>query len=158
MDIKVQIGTVSHGTLRLQDLIPAYLTALSLYDSAAYAQVSYGMHPLLPSYAREDESDPWWTSDDAIWALETLEDHLGTIAPEGTYFGAHEGDGSDFGYWPEPDEPASPFAGKSCSKCGNVMNVLLFMSVQPEGYVCPKCQHGEFVGDDGSRGVSFKIF
>lgn len=26
-----------------------------------------------------------------------------------------------------------------CPKCGAVMQVLLFMGVQPEGWVCPEC-------------------
>lgn len=27
----------------------------------------------------------------------------------------------------------------SCPKCETLMQVLLFMGIQPEGYVCPKC-------------------
>jgi ssDNA-binding Zn-finger/Zn-ribbon topoisomerase 1 len=26
-----------------------------------------------------------------------------------------------------------------CPKCGTVMQVLLFMGVQPDGWVCPEC-------------------
>jgi hypothetical protein len=41
--------------------------------------------------------------------LERLFDEMQTIAPEGHYFGAHEGDGSDFGFWPaEQDNPGTP--------------------------------------------------
>jgi hypothetical protein len=32
---------------------------------------------------------------------------------------------------------ASP---KTCPACGSVLEVLLFLGVQPDGYVCPTCQ------------------
>jgi len=33
------------------------------------------------------------------WNLEKAQDYLDKIAPEGTYFGAHVGDGAAFGFW-----------------------------------------------------------
>ena len=30
-------------------------------------------------------------------------------------------------------------APKVCPTCGTVLEVLLFMGIQPEGYVCPRC-------------------
>lgn len=53
------IGTISHSTLRPQDLIPAFLDALREY------------------------------------------------APDYCYFGAHEGDGADFGFWIDWEQIAS---------------------------------------------------
>ena len=35
--------------------------------------------------------------------VESLFNILDSIAPDGTYFGAHPGDGSDFGFWPYED-------------------------------------------------------
>lgn len=93
-------GTISHGTLRPQDLIPAFLDALRTLNPAAYDQLMFGSgHPLIPSYALEDEDADWWT-EDAQWILDDLTDRLAESAPEGHYFGALEGDGSDFGFWP----------------------------------------------------------
>jgi len=94
-------GTISHGTLRPQDLIPAFLEALRTLNPAAYDQLMFGSgHPPIPAYALEDEDAEWWHSEDASWVLESLGDALDESAPEGHYFGAHEGDGSDFGFWP----------------------------------------------------------
>ncbi len=37
--------------------------------------------------------------DEFHYALEEFEDFFNTIAPDGYYFGAHMGDGSNFGFW-----------------------------------------------------------
>jgi len=37
--------------------------------------------------------------EEAMYFLEDLFDYIGEIAPEGTIFGAHEGDGALFGFW-----------------------------------------------------------
>ena len=101
-DSEVEIGTVSHGTLRPEDLIPAFMFELERLDGAAAAA-------LTERYAGEG----WPRSMDGLsfgeyitdhpeesgWLLESLFDALGEIAPPGCYFGSLEGDGSDFGFW-----------------------------------------------------------
>ena len=93
-------GTVSHGTLRRQDLIPVFLDVLAIADSTAYDQLMVS-NAGIPAYvADEGDNSDWWDSDDAAYLLEDLFDALDAASPEGYYFGAIEGDGSDFGYWP----------------------------------------------------------
>ena len=89
---------VSEATLRLQDLIPAFLSALRERDEVAYAQIM--VNNVLPTHALEDDEAAWWESEDAHWFLEDLFETLNDTAEEGEYFGAHEGDGSLFGFWP----------------------------------------------------------
>ena len=81
----MNIGTVIHGTLRTQDLIPAFLKELNKTDDT------------LPA----DEGDLWWYSEEAQEMVNYLIDELDEKSPPYTYFGASEGDGSAFGYWPE---------------------------------------------------------
>ena len=96
--------SVSHGTLRNQDLIPAFLDAVSFLAPAVYEQMTMGMHPCVPQYAWEDDDHEWWYTESAYWVLEQLDETLNDYAPDGFYFGAHEGDGSDFGFWRLIDE------------------------------------------------------
>ena len=93
---------VSKATLRPQDLIPAFLSALRERDEAAYAQIM--INNALPTHALEDEEADWWKSEDAHFLLEDLFETLNATAEEGEYFGAHEGDGSLFGFWPVEEE------------------------------------------------------
>ena len=89
---------VSKATLRIQDLIPAFLSVLRERDSATYDQIMVNRY--LSAHALEDDEAEYWESEDALWLLEELFDVLNDTAEEGEYFGAHEGDGSLFGFWP----------------------------------------------------------
>jgi hypothetical protein len=40
-----------------------------------------------------------WMDADFDWLLSDLFDALNDIAPDGCYFGAHPGNGSDYGFW-----------------------------------------------------------
>ena len=88
---------VSEATLRVQDLIPAFLSALRERDPTIYAQIM--ISNAIPAYAFDDDEDDWWQSDEAHILLEELFDALNETAEEGEYFGAHEGDGCLFGFW-----------------------------------------------------------
>ena len=93
---------VSKATLRLQDLIPAFLLALRERDPAAYAQII--VNNAIPAHAFEDDEADWWESEGARFILEDLFEALSATAEDGEYFGAHEGDGSLFGFWPVNEE------------------------------------------------------
>lgn len=72
-------------------------------DPPAWEQLQTLAHPLPPAHALEDDKDNWWNSDAADDFLQELFDALDRCAPEGHYFGAHPGDGSDFGFWPSEE-------------------------------------------------------
>lgn len=86
-------NSVSHGTMRYQDLIPAFMDVLR--DTPEYVQLM----DQPPSYAQENKSSEWWESEDAVWLFTGLLETLEQYAPEGYTFGTHPGDGSDYGYW-----------------------------------------------------------
>lgn len=89
-------GTVSSGTMRTQDLLRAF--------ADEYERVLPFNSRNMCAKAREladkvdaADGDP---NDEAIDYVGYMMDALQDIAArEGFYFGAHEGDGSDYGYW-----------------------------------------------------------
>ena len=96
-------ATLIHGTMRNCDLVPTFLEALK--DTVEYEQMMgsiTGENPDLCVITAGDtsEHDERWESYEVTCFLEELFDALDAHAPEGYYFGAHPGDGSDYGYWP----------------------------------------------------------
>jgi hypothetical protein len=97
-------GSVISGTMRFQDLIPAFnaeLERLTGRDDDCTP---------IPRGAAEDENDPWWDSEEAGLDLEHLFEQLNEHSPPGHFFGAHPGDGADYGYgwWSEDDDHSDP--------------------------------------------------
>ena len=90
---RAELGSVSTGTMRPEDLIPAFLDVLSDLDGARAVE-----------FQQELDADSWdWDSEDASEVLSELFYALDDHAPPYCYFGAHLGDGADYGYWPSWD-------------------------------------------------------
>lgn len=89
--------TLSHATLRLQDLLPVALEALGNTPE------STTIRPI-PDDILEDEYHEWWNGEEAHDLWESVWDLLNQYAPPGYGFGAHEGNGSLFGFWKYDEE------------------------------------------------------
>jgi hypothetical protein len=88
--------------MRTCDLVPAFLEEFRRLDVQAYAKLL--LDRSLPyGCMYRGERDPFWKTWDAEHLLDILFIALDAYALEGTYFGAHPGDGSDFGFWPLED-------------------------------------------------------
>jgi len=90
-------GTVIHGTLRPQDLIRAFSEWLDYYQNGAFLS-------LIENYAETREDLVMQGDNDDPWLLDELFDAINEAIPSGFYFGAHPGDGSDFGIWENEEE------------------------------------------------------
>jgi len=91
-------GTVSEGTLKEEDLIPKFYSALKaisrkLSDKALQEIGDYVLDNL-------EESPEQRLSQ----VCDILREALEETAPEGYYFGTLEGDGACFGFWREEAE------------------------------------------------------
>ena len=94
---KVRIGSISSGTLRTEDLLEAFTWELSylLGDDLTRSQRN-----LLAASANVDvDLEANQGEGDAL--VDELIDALHDLAPPLTYFGTLEGDGADFGFWPD---------------------------------------------------------
>ena len=92
--------SVIHATLRTCDLVHSFLDVIK--ETPEYTQIILTNNSDLGVIfdPTADDHDPRWESEYMQYFLnEELFDTLNNYAPEGYYFGAHEGDGSDFGYW-----------------------------------------------------------
>jgi hypothetical protein len=113
-----QLGSISTGTLRTQDLLPAFLETLTARGGKVPDDLECGTHieylnwPSLDTTACDDD-DKFWDSEDAMWDMEALTDALQTLCPPFVYFGTLEGDGSDFGFWPDWDSIQSDVIGNA---------------------------------------------
>lgn len=101
-------GTIIHGTMRAQDLIPAFMGVLRnthIWDSILYPCVKHDQELSFILGKDVDDNDPRWDSEEvSMFLYETLWGYMEDMSPEGYYFGNTEGDGSDYGYWPLEEE------------------------------------------------------
>jgi len=95
---KVREGTIIHGTLRGYDLYFAFFDELMVLNHELYEKARRSEY-MPPVAAAMDDTHPWWDGGECTELLHTVMDALDECAPEGMYFGAHPGDGSDFGFW-----------------------------------------------------------
>ena len=104
-----QLGSISTGTLRTEDLLPAFtytmgeLTHSPISNTSKYPNEA--MANLWDEAIHLIGTDQWWTIDpedsgvDGL--LNDLTDALNELCPPFVYFGTLEGDGADFGFWPD---------------------------------------------------------
>lgn len=95
------MGTVSHATMREEDLIPSFMSELE-----SQRPLKREHRKLLRDIKRNQRnmvSPAYYENEQATWDLEALFDALDAYCLPYFYFGAHPGDGSDYGYWLSED-------------------------------------------------------
>jgi hypothetical protein len=101
------IGSISSGTMRTEDVLAAFSAELKYHVQRNAAEwCSDGgraERDRLLKLVAEAEATEDFDSDEASELVTELEDELSAFAPPYCYFGAHEGDGSDYGFWPIMD-------------------------------------------------------
>lgn len=89
--------SISSGTHDLRDLIPTFIglwRELAPTEAARFERGTIG--PVILDIIGNYD---WPHTEDAREVYGQLFEELDALAPAGYYFGAHEGDGSDFGFW-----------------------------------------------------------
>jgi len=101
-------GSVSHGTMRGEDLLPTFMFLLEEHDRETATKITSGTAELGWPYSMAGLAfgDPFnevqRELESGLW--EDLFEALNEIAPPGTYFGSHPGDGSDYGFWSHEED------------------------------------------------------
>ena len=89
--------SVSHATLRPQDLIERFVWVLKQDGPRKHKQIIQDANVWLEAFAQTPNDDS--LDEEGGYLLEDLFNTLNDIAPKDYYFGAHPGDGVDFGFW-----------------------------------------------------------
>lgn len=98
---KATIGSISTGTLRNEDLLEAFADELeriekgTVSSEAISALIENARELLDPTVMYE------LLQEDGPDLVNELQDALNDYAPPFCYFGTLEGDGADFGFWPD---------------------------------------------------------
>jgi len=101
MEKHAEPGTVSHGTMRNQDLLDTFMRFLEEHDRETFDR-------LCRTIVREGKMTPWFNLTDEQYNSEWMTDFvcndlweaMDALSPEEHIFSAHPGNGSDYGYWP----------------------------------------------------------
>ena len=105
MPAKIELGTLIHATLRDEDLLQAFSDELARIDEAKFREVIKADAHLFAESANLTAAEIVEELGEYVTdVINDLMDALNEYAPTGYYFGAIEGDGSDFGFWAIEDE------------------------------------------------------
>jgi len=91
------LGSISSGTMRTEDLIPDFIWTLQRYAPEVAQGLLEDNQDIFNWLDNPDEiEEPEFTSE---FLNEDLWNALNDLAPQYVYFGAHVGDGADYGFW-----------------------------------------------------------
>lgn len=93
------MGTVSHGTLRNQDLLPAFCEELRWLGHRSKELTIIERRVNSALNGRFKNNDEYFDDEESMWDFGRLVEMLQEHALPYMYFGSHVGDGSDYGFW-----------------------------------------------------------
>ena len=153
-----QLGSISTGTLKPEDLIPAFtytmgeLTHDPVSNTSKYP--TEAMAKLWDEAIHLIGTDQWWTIDpedsgvDGL--LNDLTDALNELCPPFVYFGTLEGDGADFGFWPDIDGIQEIVNIAECDASQGI-------SCPDDGVIVQVSDHGNVTVMDMQRNVLWSV-
>lgn len=91
--------SISHGTMNPEHLIPFFTKFIFDELKLSHDTVPHTICQIRKHLLAGDYFSDYALAEAVAWDMEDLFDFLDSIAPDGCYFGAHPGDGSDYGFW-----------------------------------------------------------
>ena len=149
-----QLGSISTGTLRTEDLLKAFTITLHSMESDAHYK-KYDTQTLVPfrwsalledATNMVDEKTEW----DDYMLDELLPNALQEYCPPFVYFGTHPGDGADFGFWPDIDGIQEIVNIAECDASQGI-------SCPDDGVIVQVSDHGNVTVMDMERNVLWSV-
>ena len=145
-----QLGSISTGTLRAEDLLPVFVDTLLGIDNSNRGQ-THG-YPFIYQNAWDSDydADSYWNSAYPNEDLEIVSNLLNELCPPFVYFGTHEGDGADFGFWPDIDGIQETVNIAECDASQGI-------SCPDDGVIIQVSDHGNVTVMDMERNVIWSV-
>ena len=131
-----QLGSISTGTLRTQDLLEAFHSTIA----------ASGTPPALAEDGYVDGGAQY--SDGEL--LEVYTEQLESLCPPFVYFGTLEGDGADFGFWPDIETIQEIVNIAECDASQGI-------SCPDDGVIVQVSDHGNVTVMDMERNVLWSV-
>ena len=131
-----QLGSISTGTLRTEDLLAAFHSTIAASGTPpALAEDGY-----IDGGARYSDGE----------LLEVYTEQLESLCPPFVYFGTLEGDGADFGFWPDIETIQEIVNIAECDASQGI-------SCPDDGVIVQVSDHGNVTVMDMERNVLWSV-
>ena len=156
-----QIGSISTGTLRPEDLLFNFALALREFEQywgAEHGQLYDDAIRFSQEYCPHVEEDLATTEqyEHANEMLADIQDALGTYCPPFVYFGTLPGDGADFGFWVDMERIQETLdAAMDLER--NVRNGEWEWQIEDAGVIVNTNDHGSVTVMDMDRNVLWSV-
>ena len=150
-----QLGSISTGTLRTEDLLPVFVDTLLGIDNSNRGQTHGYPFTYQNAWDSDYDADSYWNSAYPNEDLEIVSNLLNELCPPFVYFGTHEGDGADFGFWADFDAIDESCARKHhrCTHNPDTGEIVL----EDESVIVQVSDHGNVTVMDMERNVIWSV-
>lgn len=114
------VGSVSTATMRSQDLLPAFCEELRYLGHRDTKLTIIQRRVQSALNGKYGENDAYFQNEESAWDLDDLFDMLDSHSLPYMYFGAHPGDGSDYGFWLTENFCNDAFDGLEVNDLNNI--------------------------------------
>ena len=151
-----QLGSISTGTLKTEDLLEAFLPYLNKENE--HAQEAQAVLERIATDTWPpgiDNLEQYLTEFNTSELLDIIMDELQELCPPFVYFGTLEGDGADFGFWADFDAIDESCARKHhrCTHNPDTGEIVL----EDESVIVQVSDHGNVTVMDMERNVLWSV-
>ena len=145
-----QLGSISTGTLLIEDIFPAYLDQLD--KLSPNSPLSKEVWAYMETGALLEEHENAWG------IVEQIDLLLNELCPPFVYFGTLPGDGADFGFWPDMERLQETLTAATVGHTLTLpRNGEWEWPIEDEGVIVNTNDHGNVTVMDMERSVLWSV-